>query len=116
MEATLYWEWLAMQLEAEGIAARVAHAFHVKLIWQTGSTTDPIDARKLGELLRVNLLPTIWCPTAPRDSTDSCCAGGIWTTRIAGRSEAQLVEVLHDCLLATASSAGLGQPGPARLF
>jgi transposase len=62
MEATLYWEWLATQLEAHGIAARVAHAFHVKLIWQTRSKTDPIDARKLAELLRVNLLPTIWLP------------------------------------------------------
>jgi transposase len=62
MEATLYWEWLATHLEADGLAARVAHAFHVKLIWQTRSKTDPIDARKLAELLRVNLLPTIWVP------------------------------------------------------
>ena len=37
MEATLYWEWLATQLETAGISARVAHAFHVKLIWQTRS-------------------------------------------------------------------------------
>jgi transposase len=62
MEATLYWEWLVAQLEGAGVAARVAHAFHVKLIWQTRSKTDPIDARKLAELLRVNLLPSIWVP------------------------------------------------------
>jgi transposase len=62
MEATLYWEWLVLQLQARDVAARVAHPFHVKLIWQTRSKTDPIDARKLAELLRVNLLPTIWVP------------------------------------------------------
>jgi transposase len=62
MEATLYWEWLVAQLESVGIATRVAHAFHVKLIWQTRSKTDPIDARKIAELLRVNLLPSIWVP------------------------------------------------------
>src|ERR1041385_6367466 len=64
MEATLYWEWLILQLDLAGIPACAAHAFHVKLIWQTRSKTDPIDARKLAELLRVNLLPTIWVPDA----------------------------------------------------
>ncbi len=38
------------------------HAFHVKLIWQARAKTDPIDARKLAELLRVNLFPAIWIP------------------------------------------------------
>src|SRR5690242_8125299 len=47
MEATLYWEWLVAQLESVGVPSRVAHAFHVKLIWQTRSKTDPIDARKI---------------------------------------------------------------------
>jgi transposase len=55
MEATLYWQWLHDQLEALGHTARVADARQVKLIWQTRSKTDPIDARKLAELLRVNL-------------------------------------------------------------
>jgi transposase len=62
MEATLYWEWLIGQLQLLGITAHAAHAFHVKLIWQARAKTDPIDARKLAELLRVNLLPTIWVP------------------------------------------------------
>jgi len=64
MEATLNWEWLVGQLQQVGINARVAHAFHVKPIWQTRSKTDPIDARKLAEVLRVNLLPSIWVPDA----------------------------------------------------
>lgn len=60
MEATLYWAWLAERLEAAGCTVQVAHAYQVKLIWQARSKTDPIDARKLAELLRTNLLPTIW--------------------------------------------------------
>jgi transposase len=62
MEATLYWEWLVTRLTEQGYSVRVAHAFHVKLIWQARAKTDPIDARKLAELLRVNLFPAIWVP------------------------------------------------------
>ena len=62
MEATLYWEWLVTRLQEVGYAAHVADAYQVKLIWQARSKTDTIDARKLAELLRSNLLPTIWVP------------------------------------------------------
>ena len=62
LEATLYWEWLTTHLTEHGHTVRVAHAFHVKLIWQARAKTDPIDARKLAELLRVNLFPAIWIP------------------------------------------------------
>lgn len=62
MEATLYWQWLHDQLEALGHSVRVADARQVKLIWQARSKTDPIDARKLAELVRVNLFPAIWIP------------------------------------------------------
>ena len=62
MEATLYWQWLHDQLEHAGHSSRVADARQVKLIWQVRSKTDPIDARKLAELLRVNLFPTVWIP------------------------------------------------------
>jgi transposase len=64
MEACLYWQWLHDQLEAAGHTVRVADARQVKLIWQARSKTDPVDARKLAELLRTNLLPTIWIPDA----------------------------------------------------
>jgi transposase len=40
----------------------VAHPYQVKLIWQARTKTDPIDARTLAELARVNLLPAIWIP------------------------------------------------------
>src|SRR5258708_2441323 len=62
LEATLYWEWLATRLAKQGHTVHIAHAFHVKLIWQARAKTDPIDARKLAELLRVNLFPAIWIP------------------------------------------------------
>ena len=57
MEAMLYWHWLHDQLEGMGHTVRGADARQVKLIWQARSKTDPIDARKLAELLRVNLSP-----------------------------------------------------------
>jgi transposase len=64
MEATLYWAWLHDQLGAAGIAAVAAHPYQGKLIWQARCKTDPIDARKLADLLRVHLLPTVWVPDA----------------------------------------------------
>lgn len=60
MEATLYWAWLHDHLVARGITVQVAHAYQVKLIWQARAKTDPIDARKLAELARTHLLPTVW--------------------------------------------------------
>ena len=62
MEATRYWAWLHDQLSGAGIAAVAAHPYQVKLIWQARCKTDPIDARKLADLLRTNLLPAIWVP------------------------------------------------------
>jgi transposase len=64
MEATLYWHWLHDHLTAAGSTCHVADARQVKLIWQARSKTDPIDARKLAELLRVKLFPAIWIPDA----------------------------------------------------
>jgi len=63
MEATLYWAWLHDRLSAAGIAAVAAHPYQVKLIWQARCKTDPIDARKLADLARTNLLPAIWVAT-----------------------------------------------------
>ncbi len=63
MEATLYWEWLATQLTKAEHTVQVLHAYHVKLnLAGARAKTDPIDARKLAELLRVKLFPSIWLP------------------------------------------------------
>lgn len=63
MEATLYWAWLHDALSAAGIVAVAAHPYQVKLIWQARAKTDPIDARKLADLLRTQLLPQVWVPS-----------------------------------------------------
>src|SRR3989304_2285086 len=63
MGATLYWAWLHERLSEAGIAALAAHPYQVKLIWQARCKTDPLDARKLADLARTNLLPAIWVAT-----------------------------------------------------
>ncbi|MEP6622674.1 MAG: transposase [bacterium] len=73
MEATLYWEWMATRLATAEHTVQVAHAFHVKLIWQARAKTDPIDARKLAELLRVNLFPPSGSPI-PRPASEGSCS------------------------------------------
>lgn len=62
MEATLYCWWLERHLTAAGFAVIVVHPYQVKLIWQARTKTDAIDARKLAELARAQLLPAIWVP------------------------------------------------------
>jgi len=63
VEATLQWAWLHDRLTRAGFPVCVAHPQQVKLITHARCKTDPIDARKLAELTRANLLPTIWVPT-----------------------------------------------------
>jgi transposase len=82
MEATLYWAWLQPQLCALGCAVHVAHAYQVKLIWQARAKTDPVDAYKLAELLRVHCLPAIWVADAETRAR-----------RVLLRGRAQLVRV-----------------------
>jgi transposase len=60
MEATLQWAWLHDRLTAAGFPVLVAHPKQVKVICHARCKTDPIDARKLADLARTNLLPTIW--------------------------------------------------------
>lgn len=62
VEATLHWAWLHDQLVTRGYHVEAAHPAHVKLITRAHCKTDPIDAHKLADLLRTNLLPSIWVP------------------------------------------------------
>ncbi len=64
IEATLHWAWLHDRLTEAGYEVEVAHPQQVKLISQARCKTGPIDARKLADLLRTNLLPAIWVPDA----------------------------------------------------
>src|SRR5947207_631365 len=74
LEATLYWAWLHDRLTAAGYQVAVAHPQQVKLICHARCKTDPVDARKLADLLRTDLLPAIWIPdAATRARRTGCC-------------------------------------------
>jgi hypothetical protein len=80
MEATLYWEWLVARLQEAGHTTLVADAYQVKLIWQARSKTDIVDARKVAELLRSDLLPTIWVPISTHAGAgNSSAAARSWS-------------------------------------
>jgi transposase len=81
LEATLYWHWLERQLTALGHRVVVAHPYQVKLIWQARAKTDPIDARKLAELARVNLLPAIWIPDLDTRALRQLLRGRVFLVR-----------------------------------
>jgi transposase len=96
MEATLYWAWLHDQLSTAGIAAVAAHPYQVKLIWQARCKPDPIDARKLAELLRTNLLPVIWVPDAGVRARRKLLRGRAYLVRV----RTQLQNRIHGHLTA----------------
>jgi transposase len=81
LEATVYWHWLERQLTALGIHVLVAHPYQVKLLWQARTKTDPIDARKLAELARVNLLPAIWIPDPATRALRQLLRGRVFLVR-----------------------------------
>jgi transposase len=56
-EATTGWYWVKDALVPLGVDFRLAHAKEVKAITGAKVKTDAKDARKLAQLLRVNLLP-----------------------------------------------------------
>ena len=57
VEATTGWYWVKDALVPLGVDFRLAHAKEVKAITGAKVKTDAHDARKLAQLLRVNLLP-----------------------------------------------------------
>jgi len=84
----------------------VVHAYQAKLIWQARSKTDPIDARKLAELLRVNLLPTIWVPDAETRERRQLLRGRAFLVRqrtaVKNRIHGHLSAENHVCALTDA--------------
>jgi transposase len=81
IEATLYWSHLTRRLTASGHEVVVTHPHHVKLIWATQKKTDPIDARKLAELLRAGLLPAIWIPDPETEAQRQLLRGRVFIVR-----------------------------------
>jgi len=94
LEATLYCWWLERQLTGAGYTVIVVNAYQVKLIWQTRTKTDPIDAQKLAELARVGMLPALWVPD-PRTRA-RCRETGVdpflWTLHPLGEEESRCHE------------------------
>jgi hypothetical protein len=78
----------------------------VKLIWQARCKTDPIDARKLADLARTNLLPAIWVATpAVRAIPSTQSSGGKTTLGGVGRAGSPwlkwiLIEIVQSLKLA----------------
>jgi transposase len=96
LEATLQWAWFHERLTALGHRVLVAHPQQLKLISHARCKTDPIDARKLAELGRVNLVPAIWVPDAAtrerRLRLRSRARLVRWRTRLKNRIHALLAE------------------------
>jgi transposase len=96
IEATLHWAWLHDRLTEAGYEVEVAHPQQVKLISQARCKTDPIDARKLADLLRTNLLPTIWVPDLETRARRRLLRGRAFLvrsrTRLKNRIQAYLAE------------------------
>ena len=96
LEATLYWAWLHDRLTAAGYQVTVAHAQQVKLICAARCKTDPVDAQKLAELLRMDLLPAIWIPDAATRAQRKLLRGRAWLvrrrTQVKNRVHAYLAE------------------------
>jgi transposase len=82
LEATLYWAWLHDHLAAAGYAVAVAHPEQVKLICHARCKTDPIDARKLADLCRTQLLPTIWVPDPATRARRTLLRGRVYLVRL----------------------------------
>lgn len=81
VEATLYAWWLERQLTAAGYHAVVVNAAQIKLIWQTRTKTDPIDAYKLAELARVGMLPALWVPDPRTRALRQALRGRVFLVR-----------------------------------
>lgn len=81
LEATLYCWWLERQLTAAGYRTVVVNAYQVKLIWQTRTKTDPIDAHKLAELARVGMLPALRVPDPRTRALRQALRGRVFLVR-----------------------------------
>src|SRR5207253_906936 len=115
LEATLYWAWLHDRLTAAGYQVAVAHPQQVKLICHARCKTDPVDARKLADLLRTDLLPAIWIPDAETRARRTLLRGRAWVVRTRTRVKARAGRVCgagaEHAELGWEDGPRLGRPG-----
>jgi transposase len=97
VEATLHWAWLHDRLVQHGYGVQVADPGQVKLICKARCKTGPIDAKKLANLVRSNLLPAIWVPDPTTRANRKLLRGYAFfvraRTRIKNRLHAYLAEI-----------------------
>jgi transposase len=60
LEATLFTEWIYDHLRPRAVGLKVAHPARLKALIAGKKKNDRIDARVLADLLRCNLLPTVY--------------------------------------------------------
>ena len=50
-------------LEDAGIEAKLANTFKMAIIAKTGKKTDKVDAEKIAQILRMNMIPECYVPS-----------------------------------------------------
>jgi transposase len=111
VEATLHWAWLHDRLVQHGYAVQVADPGQVKLICKARCKTDPIDARKLTDLVRTNLLPAIWVPDPATRANRKLLRGYAFLVRIRTRIKNRVHAYLAEINLASPATDLFGKQG-----
>jgi transposase len=115
LEATLQWAWVHDRLTGAGYPGTVAHPQQVKLICQARCKTDPIDARKLADLLRTHLLPAIWIPDAATRARRTLLRGRAYLVRLRTRLTNRIHGYLAEANLRVDATDLYGRAGRAWL-
>ena len=111
VEATLHWAWLHDRLVAQSYAVQVADPGQVKLICKARCKTDPIDAKKLADLVRTNLLPAIWVPDPTTRANRKLLRGYAFLVRIRTRIKNRVHAYLAEINLASPATDLFGKQG-----
>jgi len=111
VEATLHWAWLRDRLVQHGYGVQVADPGQVKLISKARCKTDPIDAKKLADLLRSNLLPVIWVPDPATRANRKLLRGYAFLVRMRTRIKNRVHAYLAEIHLASPATDLFGKQG-----
>ena len=111
VEATLHWAWLHDHLVQRGVAVQVADPGQVKLICKARCKTDPIDAKKLADLVRTNLLPATWVPDPTTRANRKLLRGYAFLVRTRTRLKNRVHAYLAEINLASPASDLFGKQG-----
>lgn len=94
VEAGPTWGWIYDTLEAMDVEMIVAHPLKVRAIAEAKIKTDEIDARMLAQLLRGNLIPNVYVPTAAVRTQKMLWRERIWLVRMTTRLKNRIQRLL----------------------